>query len=266
MDRLRDPGGCPWDREQSPADLRSYLLEEAYELAEAIDDGDPAAQREELGDLLFQIVFLARIAKERGEFDVDDVARGVTEKMIRRHPHVFAGGDAADSPAVLRQWEEIKRAEKGSPEGASALDGIPRGLPGLLRAQRLGTKAARIGFDWTSAAEVLEKVREETAELDAEMRGGPAARKARENEFGDLLFSLVSLGRHLGLDPEAALQKANAKSERRFRALEKRIDRERGSGGAPAALDAATLDRLWREVKALDEPAPSAAGSQEPGE
>src|SRR6185503_19572476 len=131
-----------------------------------------------------------------------------------------------DSPAVLRQWEEIKRADKGSPEGASALDGIPRGLPGLLRAQRLGTKAARIGFDWTSAEQVLDKVREETAELDSEMRGGPGsapdAKRAREDEFGDLLFSLVSLGRHLGLDPEAALQKANAKFERRFRALERR--------------------------------------------
>src|SRR5262245_42811249 len=164
MDRLRGEGGCPWDREQTPQDLRGYLLEEAYEVVDAIDDGRAAPLREELGDLLFQIVFLARIHTERGEVTIHDVARDIPAKMTRLHPHLFADSQAGTSAEVLRQWEDIKRREKEARQAASggapgsALDGVPRSLPALLRAERLGTRAARAGFDWTSAKDVLEKI------------------------------------------------------------------------------------------------------------
>jgi MazG family protein len=245
MDRLRGPDGCPWDREQTYATLRNYLLEECYEVVEALDAGDRDGLREELGDLLFQIVFLSRLAKEEGAFTAEDVAAGITEKMIRRHPHVFGEDRADTSEEVLRNWEEIKGKEKGGTAAApSVLAGIPRSLPALLKAQRLGTKAARVGFDWHRDADVLDKIDEEVTEL----RRAAEARRPEEvrEEFGDLLFSLVMLGRRLEVDAEEALEGANRKFQARFHEVERRL----AVAGVPiqeAGLE--TLDRLWDEVK-----------------
>src|SRR5262245_17036950 len=250
MDRLRGEGGCPWDREQTPQDLRGYLLEEAYEVVDAIDDGKPTPLREELGDLLFQIVFLARIHTERGEFTIHDVARDITEKMTRRHPHVFADSTAGTSAEVLRQWEDIKRREKeakrakGTEAPGSALDGVPRSLPALLRAERLGTRAARAGFAWTRPAEVLEKVEEEIAELRRAVDGEGGERVAEE--FGDVLFALANLARHLGVHSEGALQGASDRFGRRYRRIEEEL-RRRGSDVSKESAE--ELDRLWREAK-----------------
>jgi tetrapyrrole methylase family protein/MazG family protein/ATP diphosphatase len=252
MDRLREPEGCPWDREQDYETLRSYLIEECYEVADALDRSDRAALREELGDLLFQIVFLSRLAKEQGEFVAADVVRGIAEKMIRRHPHVF-GDETAETPAeVLRNWEEIKRREKGQDRASSGaqaaepsvLDGVPIALPALLKAQRLGTKASRVGFDWERPTDVLVKIHEELGELreavEQEDRAG-----VRE-ELGDLLFSLVMLARKLDVDPEGALEQTNLKFIRRFSWIEgelrkdaKRVDEE----------DAERLEQLWNASK-----------------
>jgi tetrapyrrole methylase family protein/MazG family protein len=246
MDRLRDPGGCPWDREQTYATLRNYLLEECYEVVEALDAGDRPGLREELGDLLFQIVFLSRLAKEEGAFTAEDVARGIAEKMVRRHPHVFGDGKADTSEEVLRNWEEIKRSEKGAAEepARSVLAGIPRGLPALLKAQRLGTKAARVGFDWHRDADVLDKIDEEVRELrQAAASGRPE--EVRE-EFGDLLFALVMLGRRLEVDAEEALEGANRKFQARFHEVERRLQ---AAGIAVEEAGLATLDRYWDEVK-----------------
>ena len=245
MDRLRDPGGCPWDREQTYATLRNYLLEECYEVVEALDAGDRAGLREELGDLLFQIVFLSRLAKEEGAFTAEDVATGIAEKMVRRHPHVFGQERADTSEEVLRNWEEIKRKEKGTPAApTSVLAGIPRVLPALLKAQRLGTKAARVGFDWHRDADVLDKIDEEVGELRRAAQAG-RPEDVRE-EFGDLLFSLVMLARRLEVDAEEALEGANRKFQARFHEVERRL----AAAGIPiqdAGLE--TLDRVWTEVK-----------------
>jgi tetrapyrrole methylase family protein/MazG family protein len=255
MNRLRDEGGCPWDREQTPQDLRGYLLEEAYEVIDAIDDGRPQLLAEELGDLLFQIVFLARIHAERGDFSIADVASAVTRKMTRRHPHVFADSTASTSAEVLRQWEEIKRREKeeaaGDPDApvASAIDGIPRSLPALLRAERLGTKASRVGFDWADARGVLDKIDEELGEFRAAALEESGARA--EEEFGDLLLSLVSLARHLGIHAEGALQTANDRFARRFRKVEELL-RRRGKDAATLGPD--DLERLWQEAKRSQQP------------
>jgi tetrapyrrole methylase family protein / MazG family protein len=251
MDRLRGPEGCPWDREQTYATLRGYVLEECYEVVEAIDRDERGGLCEELGDLLFQVVFLARLAKEEGAFDATDIVRGIAEKMIRRHPHVFGDGKADTSDEVLRKWEEIKRREKDDAEGGapregegSVLAGVPRALPALLKAQRLSTKAARVGFDWPSDGEVVDKVAEELAELRRAMdaRDGDAIRE----ELGDLLFTAANLGRRLGVDPEEALEGANRKFAERFREVEVELKRQ----GVPieeAGLD--RMDRLWNEVK-----------------
>jgi MazG family protein len=251
MDRLRAPDGCPWDREQTYATLRGYLLEECYEVVEAIDRDERGALKEELGDLLFQVVFLARLAQEEGAFDAAGVVRGIAEKMIRRHPHVFGDARADTAGDVLRRWEEIKRREKeatGGPgaarAGGSVLSGVPRALPALLKAQRLSTKAARVGFDWRSDADVVEKLAEELTELRSaiESRDGLAARE----ELGDLLFTAANLGRRLGMDPEEALEGANRKFARRFARVEAELERQ----GVPleeAGLD--LMDRLWNEVK-----------------
>ena len=245
MDRLRDPGGCPWDREQTYATLRNYLLEECYEVVEALDGGDREGLREELGDLLFQIVFLSRLAKEEGAFTAEDVATGIAEKMVRRHPHVFGRERADTSEEVLRNWEEIKRKEKGTPAGsASVLAGIPRGLPALLKAQRLGTKAARVGFDWHRDVDVLDKIDEEVGELRRAAEAG-RPEDVRE-EFGDLLFSLVMLARRLEVDAEEALEGANRKFQARFHEVERRL----AAAGIPIQdAGLATLDRVWTEVK-----------------
>jgi len=247
MDRLRDPGGCPWDREQDYGSLRGYLLEECYEAVEAIDENDEDALCEELGDLLFQIVFLSRIAKERGRFTVDDVVRRIAEKMVRRHPHVFGEDSAADSDEVLRNWEAIKRREKaeaGAPAEASVLAGIPTALPALQKAHRLGTKAARVGFDWERDEDLLDKIEEELGEFRHALRSGN--RDAVREEIGDLLFALAMLSRRLDVDPERALEGTNRKFRRRFEAIERAV-RERGVALDAAGLD--LLDRLWNEAK-----------------
>jgi tetrapyrrole methylase family protein/MazG family protein/ATP diphosphatase len=246
MDRLRGPEGCPWDREQDYESLRGYLIEECYEVAEALDRDDADGLREELGDLLFQIVFLSRLAKEQGAFTVDDVVRGIARKMVRRHPHVFGSESAETSDDVLKHWERIKRQEKSDAEKpASVLDGIPTALPALLKAQRLGAKAARVGFDWERAEQVLDKVDEELSELRRAVRRGD--RDATGEELGDLLFSLVNLARHMTLDPEGALERANAKFRRSFMWIEAELARR----GTPVEqADSELLESLWSDAKA----------------
>jgi MazG family protein len=244
--KLRGPGGCPWDHEQTHASLRAGLIEEAYEVVEAINSGDDANLREELGDLLLQSVFHAQIATEEGRFNFDDVARSISEKLVRRHPHVFGEDRCADSAEVLRKWDDIKRAEKGG-QGEkipSALDGISSGLPALMRAEKVQKKAARVGFDWSEAAPVVAKIREELAEVEAELPAGTSAKI--EEEIGDLLFSVVNLARKLKVDGETALQRATDKFSSRFRAVEG-LARERGI--VLEKLTLAELDVLWDEVK-----------------
>ena len=240
---LRAPEGCPWDREQTHTSLRSGLLEEAYEVVAAINNADDANLREELGDLLLQSVFHAQIAAEEGRFDFDHVAREISEKLIRRHPHVFGEDHCADAAAVLVRWDEIKRAEKGGAP-SSALDGIPGGLPALLLAEKVQKKAAKVGFDWSEVTPVLAKIREELAEIEAELAAGDARRL--EDEVGDLLFSVVNLARKLKLDTETALHGATAKFGARFRQVES-LARERHL--ALEKLSLAELDALWDEVK-----------------
>ncbi len=248
MDRLRDPGGCPWDREQTYGSLRGYLLEECYEVVDALDREEPGSLREELGDLLFQIVFLARLAAEEGAFTASDVVRGIGEKMLRRHPHVFGDARAETTGEVLRRWEEIKREEKQEAEesggGRSVLSGVPLALPALLKAQRLSTKAARVGFDWPDDRGVLDKIDEEAGELRrAVERGDP---EPIREELGDLLFAAANLGRRLGIDPEEALDRANRKFAARFHEVEAELER-RGVPVHEAGL--ARMDRIWEDVK-----------------
>jgi MazG family protein len=241
--KLRSPGGCPWDREQTHPSLRAGLIEEAYEVVEAINTGDDANLCEELGDLLLQPIFHAQIATEEGRFNFDDVARTIVEKLIRRHPHVFGDDRCADSAEVLRKWDDIKRAEKGD-RAVSALDGISGGLPALMRAEKVQKKAARVGFDWSEVAPVVAKIREELAEVEAELAGGTSAKI--EEEIGDLLFSVVNLARKLKVDGETALQSATDKFSDRFRQVET-LARERQL--ALDKLTLAELDTLWDEVK-----------------
>jgi MazG family protein len=243
--KLRGPGGCPWDREQTHATLRGGLLEEAYEVVAAIDAGDDANLREELGDLLLQVIFHSQLAAEEGRFGFDDVAREIAEKLVRRHPHVFGAESAETSAAVLVKWDEIKRAEKGGAAAAgSLLDGLPMGLPALLHAHKVQKKAAKIGFDWPDAPPILAKVREEIAELEEAIAGGSAAEV--EGELGDLLFSVVNLARHLHVEAEVALSGSTEKFSSRFRAMET-LARERGLDLAKMTLE--QMDVLWDEVK-----------------
>lgn len=225
MARLRDPQhGCPWDLKQTHQSLKKFILEEAYEVLEAIDLGSMDKLCEELGDLLLQTVFHAQLASEAGAFTIDDVTQGIADKLVRRHPHVFGSAEAEgagkiDSPeAVLRQWEQIKRAEHGNQERTSILDGIPPALPALLRALEVSQRVVKVGFEWPTALEVLDKVREETAEIEAEIRSGDTARAAEE--LGDLLFTIVNLARKLGADPEDALRQMTMRFAARFRFLE----------------------------------------------
>lgn len=240
---LRSPQGCPWDREQTHESLRAGLLEEACETIDAITRGDDANLREELGDLLLQVVFHADLAGERGAFTLDDAAHHVCEKLIRRHPHVFGDTDAGDTQAVLRQWEQIKRAEKG--EAASVMDGIPRALPALIRAQNVQKKAARVGFDWQDNDGVLDKFREELAELAAELDGGDPRRIG--HEVGDLLFTAVNLARRLGIEAELSLEHATQRFISRFRHAE---DAAAAQGRKLEDLAPEELDRLWSDAKA----------------
>ena len=248
MDRLRDPGGCPWDREQSVHTLAPYFLEEAYEVVDAIASGDPDKLCEELGDLLLQIVFVSRIARENGSFDIDAVSDGISEKMIRRHPHVFGDRQVEGSAEVMRNWEDIKREERSSEPEASVLDGVPKSLPALLKAYRMTEKAAAVGFDWRKPIDVMDKMREEMAELEAELAAGDEVVDARVRaELGDVLFVMANLARHLGVEPETALQGTNATFSRRFQAME---ERARRTGRDFRQMDLAEQDALWDEVKA----------------
>jgi MazG family protein len=256
MERLRGPDGCPWDREQTLQSLRPYVLEETYEVLEAIDDGDPAEHREELGDLLLQIVFQAQLAKEEGTFDFAAVADAISDKLVSRHPHVFGDADAKDSEAVLKQWAALKREEKRRKgKGESVLEGVPREMPALARADRLTEKASRVGFDWPDAAGARAKVDEEIRELDEAMTAGDA--EALEHEIGDALFALANLSRKLGIPPEEALRGAVGRFLSRFGHVERELARQGVPHGA-ATLE--QMDALWNEAKSLERQAKSPAG------
>ena len=264
MARLRAEGGCPWDREQTLATIRKYTVEEVYEVIDAIDREHWDDLREELGDLVLQVLFYARIATDEGKFTIDDVLDTLNRKLIRRHPHVFgdaaaaAAGNqailkhanAADASQVLRNWDAIKRAEKQAADNGqptSLLDAVPRSFPSLLEAGKLGSKAAKVGFDWPDVSGILEKLDEEMAEMKAELASSSQEAKARlEEELGDVLFTLANLARHLKLDGEIAVRRANAKFRRRFAAMEHSSD-------APLdTLSAEELEALWAAAKSRE--------------
>lgn len=254
MAALRNPdGGCPWDLEQDFASIRHYTIEEAYEVADAIERQDFADLREELGDLLLQPIFHAQMASEAGHFDIGDVIFGITEKLIRRHPHVFGAANAANASGAQVQWEAIKvveRAAKAARKGdvvPSILDDVPTPLPALVRAEKLTKRAAKVGFDWPDYAAVKAKVIEELDEVDEAVVAGDAA--ATHEEIGDLLFAVVNLARHAGVDAEAALRDANVKFTRRFHHVEAR---SREDGVEPAAAGLERLDGYWNEIRAAD--------------
>ena len=248
MARLRGPDGCPWDREQDFDSIKRHTLEETYEVFDAIERRAWPELRDELGDLLLQVLFYAQMAAEAGHFTLQDVAAGLTAKLIRRHPHIFAGTVATDSDAVLRNWELIKREEKRaaptSDEASSALDSVPRSMPAMLEASKLGSKAGKRGFDWPDATGLFEKLSEETAELQAELVAED--RDAIEAEYGDVLFTAVNLARHLGIDPESALRRSNAKFRNRYAAMEQLA----GGDDAFEALTLEAKEALWSKAKA----------------
>jgi ATP diphosphatase len=252
MARLRDPkGGCPWDLEQSFATIAPHTIEEAYEVADAIERGDMAHLKDELGDLLFQVVFYAQMSREAGGFDFAEVADAISDKMVRRHPHVFGEAQVDGAAAQTVAWEAQKESERhaaASASGArpSALDGVIAGLPALLRAVKLQKRAARVGFDWPEAVQVLDKIAEEVAEIRHEMTSGGGPDRLRD-EVGDLLFAVVNLARHLDVDPEGALRGTNLKFERRFRRIEDLLA-EAGRHAKDGSLD--ELEALWVRAKA----------------
>src|SRR5882762_1197002 len=258
MEKLRSPEGCPWDREQTYATLAPMLLEEAYEAFEAVEEareGRPGELRDELGDLLFQILFYAQVAKERGDFSIDDVTSAIHSKMVRRHPHVFGDVNANDTATVLRNWEAMKQDERraaGKNErGESLLDGVSSKAPALMEAHQLSTKAARVGFDWEKLEDIFEKLEEEIGELRAAIETHASSNTEADHalvreEIGDLLFAATNIARHLGVEPEAALKLTNRKFRRRFGYIETKL-RERNQ-----EFDATTLDEmesLWQEAK-----------------
>jgi tetrapyrrole methylase family protein / MazG family protein len=243
MRRLRGPGGCPWDAEQSHESLKRYLLEEAYEVIEAIDAKDHAHLKEELGDLLLQPIFHAAIAEEKGEFTMDEVLDAINEKLVRRHPHVFGAAVIETSEAQVANWEKIKKGEKGD-ERKTALSGVPPGLPALMQAQKITEKAARVGFDWEHTDQVFAKVMEELHEFQEAMLSGD--QQEMESELGDLLFAIVNLGRFLSIDPEEALRKTIRRFTKRFGHVEQTLH-ERGMALQSATL--AEMDLLWEEAK-----------------
>lgn len=244
MARLRGPGGCPWDREQSHVSIKPYLIEEAYEVAEAIDRQDDRELCTELGDLLLQIVFHAQMASEEGRFSVVDVARTINDKLVRRHPHVFADTRVSGAEEVLKNWSRIKAEERQGSEDRSHVAGVPRAMPALLRAQRLGEKAAHVGFDWEDADGVMAKLREELDEVEQALRAGD--RSAARHEVGDLLLAATSLARHLEFSAEDALGRAADRFETRFRAMEHLAAEEGRDFGK---CTAAEKDALWETVK-----------------
>ena len=256
---LRAPGGCPWDREQTHASLRPFVLEEAYEVIEAIEAGSAAGLREELGDYLFEAVLLAQISEEAGDFSIGDAVAEISDKLVRRHPHVFERGDG-DQPLtsgqVLERWETLKqreRAAEGKPaaEARTTLSGVPKTLPSLLRAYEISARAAAVGFDWSRVTDVLDKIEEEVAEVRVEVEAGATGQLSRaEEEMGDLLFAIANLSRKLGIEPEAALRRANDKFTTRFTAM------ERAFAGRDRPLSTASLEEMeveWERVKAAEE-------------
>jgi MazG family protein len=247
MARLRGPQGCPWDREQTLESLRAFLLEETHEVLEAIDRGDSEALRGEIGDLIFEGVFLAQVCADEGRFTVTDSLRAITAKLIRRHPHIFdPDGRPLETPGqVHQQWEQIKAREQADAgERRSVLRGLPRSLPSLLRAYEIGTRVAAVGFDWTSAGDVVDKIEEEVAELRRAV--GSEGKARSEEEMGDLLFAIANLARKLGIDPESALRQANDKFTRRFAAVEERLHAQ-GRSVHEASLD--DMEREWQAIK-----------------
>ncbi len=245
MARLRSENGCSWDREQSHETLKPFLIEEAYEVIDAIDSGDMAHLKDELGDLMLQVVFHAQMADEEAKFNIDDVCNSINEKLIRRHPHVFAESDAKTPDEVYKQWEEIKKTEKSHETRTSALDGTPRGLPSLIRAMKMQKKAASVGFDWDTADEAFAKVDEELHEFREAMAEGDA--KHMEEELGDLLFALVNVGRFIEVNPEDALTKTIGKFRKRFMFVEEKISK---SGRSMDEVSLEEMDKFWNEAKA----------------
>ena len=254
MRALRAPDGCPWDREQTLASLRPFLLEETYEALEAIEDGTPQQLCEELGDVLFEVVFMSRIGEESGDFTIADTIDAISDKLVRRHPHVFArqsGDSPLTSNQVIEKWETLKARERASagltPKTKTALSGVPRTLPSLLRAYELSARAAAVGFDWARATDVLDKIDEEVGELRREVESGATGHLSRaEDEMGDLLFAIANLSRKLGIEPEAALRRANEKFTRRFEAVEHAFA-TRGQSISDATLD--EMETEWQRVK-----------------
>jgi nucleoside triphosphate diphosphatase len=259
MAALRTPGsGCPWDLEQSFATIAPYTIEEAYEVADAVARGDLDDLRDELGDLLLQVAFHARMAQEAGAFDFGDVVHAITQKLLRRHPHVFGDAGNLSTDAVNAQWERIKaeeKAERGAGRGG-VLAGVPVALPALTRALKLQAKAGQVGFDWNDPLAVLAKIREEADEIEAEIVNGRRAEAGEE--VGDLLFAVVNLARHVGTDPEDALRATNAKFERRFAAIEHALA---ARGKSPADSTLAEMDALWNDIKAAESRASDADGT-----
>jgi MazG family protein len=258
MQRLRGPDGCPWDREQTYATLAPMLLEEAYEAFEAVEEareGHPNELRDELGDLLFQIVFYAQVAKEQGDFSIDDVTDAIHSKMVRRHPHVFGETSANDTATVLRNWEAMKQEERRaagqSERGESLLDGVSSKAPALMEAHQLSTKAARVGFDWEKLEDIFAKLEEEVGELRAAIQTHASSNNEADHtlvreELGDLLFAVTNIARHLSVEPEAALKLTNRKFRRRFGYIESKL-RERGQKFEATTLD--EMEALWQEAK-----------------
>jgi tetrapyrrole methylase family protein/MazG family protein len=245
MARLRDPvSGCPWDREQTPQTLRKYVIEEAYEVVEAIDSGDPRKLTEELGDLLLQVVFHAQLASEAGQFTLGDITRSIVEKLIRRHPHIFGDVAVSGSEQVLVNWEKIKRGEPGYEDRTSILDGIPPALPALMRALEVSKRVVKVGFEWPNVSEVLDKVEEEIRELRVEIAAGETARAG--DELGDLLFTLVNVARHLKIDPEDALRRMTQRFTARFQYIEEYAS---SRGAAVSDLTLAEMETLWQAAK-----------------
>jgi ATP diphosphatase len=247
MARLRGPGGCPWDREQTFDTIKRHTLEETYEVFDAIERRDWPELKDELGDLLLQVLFYAEMASEAGYFNLQDVAENLTAKLVRRHPHVFGDVDAATPDAVLRNWEQIKIEEKKQkPKGDSLLDEVPRSMPATLEAIKLGSKAAKVGFDWPDSTGLFAKIDEELAELMVEVEAKHS--RNAEAEFGDLLFTAMNLARHLKIDPESALRSSNAKFRARFAAME----REAGGAEGLHAMASEELEKMWEQAKSVE--------------
>ena len=251
MATLRSPEGCPWDRQQTHQSLLPYLVEESHEYIDAAQADDKAHMAEELGDVLFQVVFHSQVAKENGDFSIDDVVQGICEKMIRRHPHVFGDAKVDDSNGVVRQWERIKAQEKNNlkMQGKSAMDKVSRSMPTLARAQEIQRRAAKVGFDWIEAEPVFDKAVEEFSEFRAEMKAASGENdnvERMEDEFGDIMFSLVNVARHCGFNAALALERANSKFERRFRVVEQ-MARDQGKEMKDIGLEG--LQEMWKQAK-----------------